>query len=1097
MSTLIRYPYDPVGDSPESKVVGERYALSSIINGYRCIVPEYAPFYRKGLIVKSWPSGQTLVEGKHFELGMRYSQEKEIANEDLFGAIRFMDVDIGGEVEIVEYQTVGGNFTRGGKKILEYLVNYLLDPLNVYWENVINKLDEFPVMAHAQDWHDFTNKETIAASIDGITTAAQNYAAALKTESIDYLNARITQLDNLVTSTNFDKHIINMANPHGVTAADVEAMVKTGVVKDAFKLYAMTLKELADYINAQGITQADLNAYMAKYDDAIITNRLILRDGKVKLVNTAGTSTVDLKDGDISLRFAGAGYLGADRARTKAGKVAKWQAGKNILKATSEAGGYSKDNLKFNEKVVIHLGNIRQHLNGIDFGTVYLTTGSTESAILRGDGRAADPLRVDVKYPAATDEVKGVGIVATVYGQSTTAFIAAKLLADLVRDLTGYVPTSRTINGHPLSADVTISPADVNLDQVDNTADLAKPISQLQQAELNRYAEANHTHAAEQLSLPIATDAAKGITYLYSNTISFDEGVVTPSALVPIMDSLIKQRALVDSALDADALPVVSLSFDATIQPKTPNPPTGAADSVVWTVVIDSNQILYMNRNRYYNEQQEVNLREVVPTGSLANKLFYVYVTAASANAFQYVITDTYMKTSDTMLYAGEFTTGAAGPGTHSLGEHQSFGMFRELLDHINDDKAHMHDSNVKDKFGLALVENYPMAHAVSPLSAWSFVNDWRNVTQDALAGGWFKGIDQRNNTIKINTTGLTFAGVVGHSMVCDNINMWDHIGADTTATLASGDISQWNASSVEFKAQWSGKALNSAPSAALSWLGVMLGNAKDSTNREVQLNVTFGPDSAANLIIPLCYDVRGNDTIRLLANAPKDPIQVNGNLEEMAGTTPVRVTVYWLKHKTTGAKRIRLVAEVGEWRNTGDMASIVIDEADVAGDVARKAAFDSGRIGMVIKGHIIGNVSMVPKLLADKKQYASANMLIEALARGSGVVSLSGQVAGNMIPMPAGCSKALVMASLAEWTADAGYYLNSVTTKVWWRDGNGNTGNAINEPIRFPSTDPLWQQLTGQVESKNGTASKLASGLKYNYLVIGFVDPIIAKIID
>lgn len=1097
MSTLIRYPYDPVGDSPESKVVGERYALSSIINGYRCIVPEYAPFYRKGLIVKSWPSGQTLVEGKHFELGMRYSQEKEIASEDLFGAIRFMDVDIGGEVEIVQYQTVGGNFTRGGKKILEYLVNYLLDPLNVYWENVINKLDEFPAMAHAQDWHDFTNKEAIASSIDGITAGVQVHASALKTESIDYLNARITQLDNLVTSTNFDKHIINMANPHGVTAADVEAMAKTGVVKDALKLYAMTLKELADYINAQGITQADLNAYLAKYDDAVISNRLILRDGKARLVNSAGTSTVDLKDGDIALRFTGAGYLGADRARTKAGKVAKWQAGKNILKATSEAGSYSKDNLLFNDKIVIHLGNVRQHLKGIDFGTVYLTTDSTDSAILRGDGRQIDPLRVDVKYPAATDEVKGVGIIATVYGQSTTSFIAAKLLADLVSDLTGYVPTSRTINGHPLTSDVTISPADVNLDHVDNTTDLAKPISLQQQAELNRYADANHTHAAEQLSLPIASDVEKGITYLYSGSISFEEGAVTPSALTPITTSLTRQRGLIDNAIDADALPVTSLSLTATITPRTSNPPADSPEEVIWVISIASSQILYMNRTRYYNDGQEISLRDIAPTGSLANRRFYVYASPATPETFEYIVTTEPQATTDTLLYAGEFVTENDGPGTHVLGEHQSFGMFRELLDHINDEKAHMHDSNVKDEFGLALVENFPMVHAVSPLSAWSFVNDWRNVTPDALAGGWFKGVDQSNNTIKINTTGLTFSGIVGHSMVCDNINMWDHVGADTAQTLNSGDISQWDASSVQFKAQWSGKALNSAPSAPLSWLAVMLGNAKDSSARDVQLNVTFGPDTVAKNIIPLCYDVRGNDVIQLLANAPKDPIQVNGNLEEMAGTTPVRVTVYWLKHKTTGARRIRLVAEIGEWRNTGDMATMVIDEADVAGDAARKAAFNSGRVGMVVKGHIVGNVTMVPKLLVDKKQYASANMLTEALARGSGVVSLSGQATGNMIPMPAGCSRALVMASLAEWTADAGYYLNSVTTKVWWRDGNGNVGDAVKEPVMSPSTDPLWQQLTGQVESKNGTATKLASGLKYNYLVIGFVDPIIAKIID
>lgn len=1096
MSTLIRYPYDPVGDSPDSKVVGERYALSSIINGYRCIVPEFAPFYRKGLIIKSWPSGQVLVEGKHFELGMRYSQEREIANDELFGAIRFMDTVISGEIEIVAYQTVGGNFTRGGKRVLEYLANLLIDPLHVYWESVINKLDEFPAAEHGQDWHDFTNKESIAESIDGITSAAQSYAAVLKTESIDYLNARIGQLDSLVSATNFDKHIINMANPHGATVEDLGAIAKTGIVKDAFKLYAMTLKELADYINAQGITQSDLNAYVAKYDDAIITNRLILRDGKARIVNTAGTSTIDLSGGDITMRFNGAGYLGADRNRNKAGKVAKWQAGKNVLKATSEGVDYSLNNLTFNDKIVIHLGNIRQHLKGIDFGTIYLTTGSTDTATLRGDGSVSDPLRVDVKYATATAEVKGVGIVATVYGQSTTTFVSAKLLADLVSDLSGYVPVSRTINGHPLTDDVVISKADVNLDKVDNTSDLNKPISALQQAELGRYAAVDHVHTEGQLSLPIASDTVRGITYRYSDFVRDEEGVVTPSALKTTLDALTRQMSLISKALNADALPVVSLSLAGTIRPKTENPPPASPDEVVWSIVIDSSQILYMNRTRYYHLGQEINLRDIVPSGSLAERLFYVYARPTNAAEFEYIISAVHLETTDAIIYAGEFTTGSAGPGTHVLGEHQSFGMFRELLDHIADESAHMHDSDVKDKFGLALVENYPMTHSVSPLSAWAITNAWRELKTGALTAGWFKGTDAKSNSILINTTGLTLNNNSGWPLLCDDVNMWDHVGSETDIPFWLGNWSDRLTSSVTVMGHWSGKALNGEIDAALSWLDLIVGASKDSSNRDAQLNVR-AVKYAADLVRSELWDVRGNDVVQLMQGAAADPMQIRGPLEEMDGKTPFRFKVYWSINKTTGQRKITATFEMGEWRNVADVTSITITENDLGGNADRINAFWSGKFGFSIRNNCIGQLSIVPKLLVDKKQYASANMLIEALARGSGVVSLSGQTTGNYIPMPAGCTKALVMASLAEWTADAGYFMNSVTTKVWWKDGNSNGADPANEPVHSPTTNPLWQQLTGQVESKNGTASKLVSGLKYNYLVIGFVDPIIAKIVD
>lgn len=44
-------------------------------------------------------------------------------------------------------------------------------------------------------------------------------------------------------------------------------------------------------------------------------------------------------------------------------------------------------------------------------------------------------------------------------------------------DLSGYVPTSRKVNGHALTADVTVSKADVGLGSVINTGDSATPTS--------------------------------------------------------------------------------------------------------------------------------------------------------------------------------------------------------------------------------------------------------------------------------------------------------------------------------------------------------------------------------------------------------------------------------------------------------------------------------------------------------------------------------------------------------------------------------------------------------------------------------------------
>ena len=59
----------------------------------------------------------------------------------------------------------------------------------------------------------------------------------------------------------------------------------------------------------------------------------------------------------------------------------------------------------------------------------------------------------------------------------------------LLPDLLKRVPDTRKVNGHPLSADVTVTKADVGLGSADNTSDQAKPVSAAQQAALDLKAD--------------------------------------------------------------------------------------------------------------------------------------------------------------------------------------------------------------------------------------------------------------------------------------------------------------------------------------------------------------------------------------------------------------------------------------------------------------------------------------------------------------------------------------------------------------------------------------------------------------------------------
>ncbi|MEN3369944.1 MAG: trimeric autotransporter adhesin [Verrucomicrobiota bacterium] len=79
--------------------------------------------------------------------------------------------------------------------------------------------------------------------------------------------------------------------------------------------------------------------------------------------------------------------------------------------------------------------------------------------------------------------------------------VAATVLADwgITNALTQaagdalYVPLARTVNGHVLSANVTVSKSDVGLGNADNTSDASKPVSTAQQTALDLKVNANGT----------------------------------------------------------------------------------------------------------------------------------------------------------------------------------------------------------------------------------------------------------------------------------------------------------------------------------------------------------------------------------------------------------------------------------------------------------------------------------------------------------------------------------------------------------------------------------------------------------------------------
>ncbi len=107
----------------------------------------------------------------------------------------------------------------------------------------------------------------------------------------------------------------------------------------------------------------------------------------------------------------------------------------------------------------------------------------------------------------------------------------------LATDVAAAVPNTRTVAGHALSADVTVSKSDVGLSNVDNTADTAKPVSTAQQTAIDGKVSDTAYNAGtwdgvttiapsknavrdkiESLVIPVASDTAYDATTWNGNT---------------------------------------------------------------------------------------------------------------------------------------------------------------------------------------------------------------------------------------------------------------------------------------------------------------------------------------------------------------------------------------------------------------------------------------------------------------------------------------------------------------------------------------------------------------------------------------------------
>lgn len=261
----LAYAFDTTGLSTANRITNEVHTLSA--NQYRdylFIVPTFAPFYGNGVSLQfTNAQGQSrpLVEGSDYLLAFPFIGASRGIAKPVYGGISFIDTSLVGTITILQYQTIGGEWTLGIPKLTEIMANLVYNPRSTSWEQVVGTPTLFPVIGHEWNLTDMVGLQELVTKLGNIETA-------IITANSNLVNTHINNQDN---PHHVDKADINLNNVENYAVATVQDVLTGSVNK---YVSALTLKSvLAEF----GIVGNNLISVELDGDGLLTTPNLTLK----------------------------------------------------------------------------------------------------------------------------------------------------------------------------------------------------------------------------------------------------------------------------------------------------------------------------------------------------------------------------------------------------------------------------------------------------------------------------------------------------------------------------------------------------------------------------------------------------------------------------------------------------------------------------------------------------------------------------------------------------------------------------------------------------------------------------------------------------
>lgn len=181
----IRYPLDITGLNSDNFVEGEIHILSN--KPVRAIAPRYGAFFTDSVVVFDVRTQKRLVRGLNYICTELLQTPTQMYGKEICYLILIIDPSVSGEV-IIQYQLLGGLYTRSGDAILNIYETILQDNRPVNWIDVLNKPLEYTPTPHLHDGKDIYGLEYIATALERIRNAIVTSDVPAYESIMDWLN---------------------------------------------------------------------------------------------------------------------------------------------------------------------------------------------------------------------------------------------------------------------------------------------------------------------------------------------------------------------------------------------------------------------------------------------------------------------------------------------------------------------------------------------------------------------------------------------------------------------------------------------------------------------------------------------------------------------------------------------------------------------------------------------------------------------------------------------------------------------------------------------------------------------------------------------